>query len=74
MPDTSLAAVNNDKKAHAEAIIAKAEELRAVIQAQPDLWFGGLPPVLTQMDHFLNHHITVTRSTFGLEAPAETEA
>lgn len=71
MPDTSLAAVNNDKKAHAEAIIAKAEELRTVIQAQPDLWFGGLPPVLNQVDHLLTHNIAVIRSTFGLEAPAE---
>lgn len=50
----SFESLNALKRTHAEAIIASISGLRDVIASEPELWFGGLPPVLTQLDHLLS--------------------
>lgn len=72
--DEAKKLVHAAQVAHFAEVVVKAEELRSVINGRPDLWLGGLPPVLNQVDHLLTHNIAGIRSTFGLEAPAETEA
>ena len=72
MPDTSLAAVVNDKKAYAEAVLAKLGEVREMIADKPDLWFGGLPAVLVQVDQAMVYNANQIRTAFKLDAPADT--
>ena len=55
MADTPLAAVNNLKRTHAQEIVTALQAVTALIEAQPDLWFGGLPPILAQMVQQADH-------------------
>lgn len=78
MTEITLETLNALKRAHAETILAAMDDLRATIASEDDLWFGGLPPILVQLDHFLTAHAARTRDTFGIvvappEPPSEPE-
>lgn len=69
MTDTPLQTVNNLKRDHAQEIADALGALTALIEAQPDLWFGGLPPILSQMVQQAEHYVARLRVDFDL-APA----
>jgi len=67
MTTTPLETVNGLKTAHASAILAKIAEVVALIGAEPDLWFGGLPPVFEDLLRVADHRSAAIRETFSIE-------
>lgn len=63
-------AIKAAKLEQAERIIAAINEARKAIQSEPDLWFGGLPPVFVQVDVDLDYKIRQIRDALGIEDPA----
>lgn len=68
MADTPLAAVNILKRNHAQEVVTALQSVTALIEAQPELWFGGLPPILAQMVQQTDHYVGRLRADFNLEA------
>lgn len=55
------------KKAHALAIVEAIEAVKADIEAaDPDPWFGGLPPLYVQLNNALGFHANAIREKFAL--------
>jgi hypothetical protein len=69
MTDTPLDTVNNLKRGHAQEVVTALQTVTALIESQPDLWFGGLPPILAQMVQQAEHYVNRLRADFDL-APA----
>lgn len=67
MNEEAITTVNDLKKAHAVAVIASMEALKLQIKAEPEIWFGGEPPLFDEVNRFLEHRATAIRETFGLE-------
>lgn len=74
MPDTpnALETVNAAKRAHASAVIDAMNSVTALINSQPELWFGGLPPLFEEFGRLNQAKINQMRTAFGLDDP-ETE-
>lgn len=66
MADTPLETVNGLKRNHAQEIVDALQALNTLIEAQPALWFGGLPPILAQMVQQADHYVTRLRADFDL--------
>ena len=43
------------------------DALKLQIKAEPEIWFGGEPPLFDEVNRFLEHRATAIRETFGLE-------
>ena len=70
MTDTisPIAQVNALKSAHAQRILARVADLKAELNAEADLWFGGKPPAFEELERFLDHRADNMRKVFGLSA------
>lgn len=66
MADTPLDTVNNLKRGHAQEIVDALSAVTVLIESQPELWFGGLPPILAQMVQQADHYVTRLRADFDL--------
>lgn len=66
MTTTPLETVNATKVDHATAILDKIAEVVALIGSQPDLWFGGLPPVFEDLLRVADHRSAAIRETFQI--------
>ena len=61
--------INAAKAVHAQDVIDAMAGIRTLLTSQPDLWFGGLPPVMVQLDHLLIAQTDRIREQFGLTPP-----
>lgn len=68
MPETAMTMtqLNDAKKAHAASIIAAAEALVSVIEQNPDLWFGGLPPSFINLKNMMGTQTSAIQRDFGI--------
>lgn len=71
MTDTPLETVNGLKRSHAQEIVIALQSLSTLVEGQPALWFGGLPPVLAQMVQQAEHYVTRLRADFDLAGAAQ---
>ena len=69
MTQTSLQAVNATKTEQAVEIVAKLEEVHALIHSQPELWFGGVAPKLDQVAAMMTFYANEIRTLFNLPQP-----
>lgn len=58
--------LKEQKQAHALNMCAQLIELKLLIESQPDLWFGGLPPSLLNLTVALDSHIYLITNKFEL--------
>lgn len=63
----SMEAVIEAKRDHCRAIITQLEALSTLIDSEPQLWFGGLPPLLVQTKNYCSVQKDVLRNEFGIE-------
>lgn len=54
------------KKAHAVEILTALDSLKDLIESEPLLWFGGLPPALIQIVNLVEHGSSQLRERFQL--------
>lgn len=59
----------DEKRAHAQAVIAALEAVKDVIESQPDLWIGGLNPPLIGCAGMMDYQASSLRQAFGLGDP-----
>lgn len=57
------------KQAHGTEIIAAMSALKDLIGSQPDLWFGGVPPIYGQILNMLTFNADELAREFKLPAP-----
>ena len=67
MTDTPIDTVNGLKRTHAQEVIDALQGISNLIGSKPDLWFGGLPPILAQAIQQTEFHISRIRDDFGIE-------
>lgn len=70
----SIETVNEAKRQHVGAVLDMVDQVRDLIRSQPDLWFGGLPPILGQFESMFAFHANQVREQFGLPAVVENPA
>lgn len=77
MATPTIQEANGAKVAQAVKIVEHLQAVREQIAAMAtaemggaQLWIGGLPPVLTQLDGMIQHNIGALKVTFGLAAEA----
>ena len=64
---TALEEVNAAKKAHALLVYNKLQELKILIDGQPEVWFGGLPPLFMQAHNNATFQAASLNELFELE-------
>jgi hypothetical protein len=64
----ALDTIRDLKLAHANTILSKLDELKALIASEPDLWFGGLPPSFEELLRIADHRANAIRQTFEITA------
>jgi len=57
------------KQQYAQTVLAKMADVRTQAESDPDLWFGGLPPVVTQTIGQLDYLASEIRKIFELPEP-----
>ena len=57
------------KQQYAQSVLAKMADVRTQAETDPDLWFGGLPPVITMMLGQIDYLSEEIRKIFELPAP-----
>lgn len=62
------------KQQHGQQIIAKLDELAGLINAENELWFGGLPPVLSQIANNTEWQKQQVRDALELPTPEPAAA
>lgn len=61
--------LNDEKSAHANAILAKMKELDALIESRDDIYWPSTPQVLFQVKSTVEMAARNLRQAFGIEEP-----
>lgn len=62
------------KDLHVQNIVYKMRELKDELFSQPDLWYGGLPPVLHQIDNYIDGQLLQLTTVFDVQNQDRPEA
>lgn len=55
------------KDAYVQNLIYKLRDIKSELKEDSDMWYGGLPPLLHQMENFIDGHIMQLTSVFDVK-------